>query len=201
MRGRVAIVVASAALLLAAPPADAQIRGVAGPARGWISGFVGRYTDVGNVVDPASGSTWVFAESWAVGAGYSRVLTPGLAIGLDMAWAAPQYERRIDNTAVAAGRATILTPQLSGRFQYGGGVGLAFYLTGAGGTMIYRIPDLGRSDLDLAFYVGTGLEYQTGGRRAFFLEWGRFWAYHEGEGLESNRVNHSLIRLGARFGH
>jgi hypothetical protein len=185
--------------------ADAQIRAVAGPADGWISGFAGRYMEIGNVADPETNSTWIFGEAWAFGAGYHRSLVDGLAVGVDLGIAAPRYERRGPGNIVlpdATGRATIVSPQASGRFNYGGAAaGLAFYLTGAIGSMIYRIPDLDRWDPDLSLYAGTGINYQPSSRRAYFLEWGRYWVYHQGTGLESNRAHHSLIRLGLRFGH
>lgn len=192
------------AIFPAAPAAHAQIRPVAGPVQGWITVNAGRFMDLGAVADPESGSTWVFGESWAFGAGYHRTPIDGLAVGVDLGFAAPRYERRVAGVVPpgASGTATILTPQASGRFNYGGAAaGLAFYLSGAIGAMLYRIPDLERWDPDLSLYAGTGLNYHASGRRAFFLEWGRFWVYHQGDGLESNRTNHSLIRLGARFGH
>jgi hypothetical protein len=189
------------ALLLAATPAAAQIRAVGGPAQHWFSGWTGRYMSMGRVADPASNSVWAFAESWLVGAGYHRSLGPGLHAGIDVSYAAPRYERRVGNQVVADGRATILTPVASGRLNYGGaGPGIAFYLTGAIGAVVYRMPDLDRTDTDFALYAGTGIEYQFDPRRSAYLEWGQYWAYHEGDGLESNRANHSLIRLGLRFG-
>jgi hypothetical protein len=197
---------ASVALLTCALPADAQIRAVQGPPQGWFSGYAGRFMDFGVVLDPdPDGSRWVFGEAWAFGAAYHHVLAPGLVIGADVSYAAPRYERRGLNTNVAipgaAGTAGILTPMASGRFNYGGGgLGVSFYLTGGIGAMIYRIPDLDRWDPDLALNAGTGIEYLTDNRRGLFLEWGRFWVYHQGQGLESNRANHSLIRLGARIG-
>jgi hypothetical protein len=191
------------ALLVFATAADAQIRAVTGPPQGWISTYAGRYMDFGGVDDAESGSRWVFGEAWAFGAAYHHMLAPGLALGADVSYAAPRYQRRVGGAVVPGsdGTAGILTPMASGRFNYGGGgLGVAFYLTGGIGAMIYRIPDLDRWDPDLALHAGTGIEYLSTNRWGLFLEWGRFWVYHQGEGLESNRANHSLIKLGARLG-
>jgi hypothetical protein len=36
--------------------------------------------------------------------------------------------------------------------------------------------------------------------RAVFLEWGRIWGYHEREGIGGGAAQHSVLKLGARFG-
>jgi hypothetical protein len=192
--------VAALLVLVAGSPADAQIRQVQAPPQGWFSASVGRYMDMGNVADPASNSTWVFGEAFAAGVGYHRMIGPGLMLGGIFTAAAPQYQRIIaPGVRVDGGRATLLTPMATGRLNTGGGGGVNFYLTGGAGAFIYRLPDLDRWDPDLALFTGAGLDYAPGGDRAFFVEWGRFWVYHEGEGIETNRAFHSLIRVGARM--
>jgi hypothetical protein len=185
-----------------APAAEAQIRNVQAAPQGWFSVSAGRYLDMGQVADPESGSTWIFGEAFTLGVGYHRDLGPGLSLGGIVTGAMPNYQRVIaPGVRVDGGRATLLTPMVTGRLNTGGGGGgVAFYLTGGAGAFIYRLPDLDRWDPDLALFTGAGLDYAPGGNRAFFVEWGRFWVYHQGEGIESNRAFHSLIRAGMRVG-
>jgi hypothetical protein len=65
--------------------------------------------------------------------------------------------------------------------------------------MMYGIPHLDRWDPDLALRGGGGVEYAATPDLALFLEWNRWWVFHQTEGVRDNTVHHSTLELGMRF--
>jgi opacity protein-like surface antigen len=186
-------------LLAVTTPALAQFGKVQAPPKTTMSVWLGGYLQPGRVKDPASG-TWDFGSTLAGGIGVHRRFGV-LSVGVDASLAPSASFERFDSTGVARGDARMATALLSARLRTGGGGPIGMYLTGGVGTFIYGMPDLDRSwDPDFALHTGAGLEYQVSNSRSVFLEWGRFWTFHQGEGVRSERVNHSQIRAGLRFG-
>ncbi|MBI4544504.1 MAG: hypothetical protein HY703_04855 [Gemmatimonadetes bacterium] len=196
---RTLLLLSALGLLFAAPPAAAQFRQVRRIPETWATVWAGGYHDPGQVTDVTG--RWNFGAALAGGLGVHRRVGPGLALGLEGSFASAPYERE-DSTGVLVdeGQARLVTGLLSGRLRYGGGDAVSLYLTGGAGAFVYGMPELDRWDPDLALLTGAGLEYRAGTSKAFFLEWGRFWAFHQRAGVKSNSTKHSMIRVGARAG-
>jgi hypothetical protein len=191
--------VAALALAVHVPAAWAQDLG----SRNSVGVYAQMYNEIGSFADPDTDSRWVFSDNaFGAGATFQRVLGQGLLLGVDVSYARPSYERQnLDTDAViASGSASILTALATGRFAYGGGGDLGFYLTGGLGTIAYNLEDVGEWNADFALRAGTGLEYRFDPSKTIFLEWGRLWGYHEKEGVSGGRATHSVLKLGARFG-
>jgi opacity protein-like surface antigen len=163
-----------------------------------VGAWVGRYTDTGGVNDPQSGQ-WRFGESFAAGASYNFAVAQPLLIGVETSFASPRYQRSVDNVLVTDDNATFLTLMATGRLLTGGAGPVGFYLKGGAGGFFYRLPDI-ENQSNFAFLTGAGIEYGFDPRRAVHLEWGRFFVFHADEGIETQRIQHSLLRLGLRFG-
>lgn len=188
---------------VASTTAHAQARGTT--SRTWIAAYGLMYTNLSRFFDPGSDSDWVFDDNvLGLGAELQREVTQGLLLGADFSVAWPEYERRLrgESTAIedASGKATVVTAMANGRVATGGATQLGFYLTGAIGTIAYRLEDIGEWNSDFALRAGTGLEYRMAPSRAGYLEWSRIWGYHEKEGLGGGSAQHSVLRLGLRFG-
>jgi hypothetical protein len=191
-----------ALLLLAATavPAAAQFREVQPPPNRWASVWLGGYIDPGRVVDESG--TWTFGSGFAAGLAAHHRVGQGLMLGVDLSLAQVPYERLGPaNLVVGSGDARFATALASGRLRYGGGGDLGVYLTGAGGAFIYHIPDLDRWDPDLALLTGAGLEYAVSRTGSIFLEWGRFFVFHQRQGgVAGNTARHSHLKVGGRVG-
>jgi hypothetical protein len=187
------------ALVLAASAAHAQ-----GPARNWVNVYGLMYTNLSGFTDPGTNSDWVFDDNaFGLGVALQRDVGQGLLLGADFSLARPAYERRTIGGLVipgATGTANVGTAMATGRFAYGGGSDLGFYLSGGIGTIAYNLEDVGGWNADFGLRAGTGLEFRFQPRRAVYLEWGRIWGYHEREGIGGGGQQHSALRLGARFG-
>lgn len=196
----------SATILLAviasigiATPAAAQFGKVETPPKTWISGSVGGFLSPGSVPDISG--TWDFGTAIGGGLGVHRQIGSGLMIGLEGSFAPSKYEIRDSNLEVTSdGSANIVTGLATGRL-YTGGVGMmGMYLTGGAGVLAYRMKGLDRWDPDLALMTGAGLEYRPSQRQAIFIEWGKFWTFHQSDGVQNHTVNHSQLRAGFRIG-
>lgn len=197
------LVLALGLLVTVAATAAAQVRRPDLEPRTWVSAYGLMYTGIARFHDPGTGTDWVFDDNaFGFGADLHREVTTGLLLGVDLSMARPQYARRAPNTqvTVASGTATLGTAMLNGRISYGGLPELGFYLTGGVGTIAYYLEDLEDWNADFALRAGTGLEYRIARRQSLFLEWGRIWAYHEREGVGGGAAQHSVLRLGGRFG-
>jgi|SRR5690606_6179888 len=184
----------------ATTPAAAQFRTIKPAPKTWVTGWVGGYMDPGRVTDAASGN-WHFGSAFAGGLGIHRQVGSGLALGIDASFAPASYERRgADNTLLAEGNARLVTAMISGRLRTGGHDSFGMYLTGGAGAFVYGIPELDRWDPDLALHTGAGLEYRPARDKALFVEWGRYWTFHQKEGIRDNTTKHSQIRIGGRVG-
>jgi opacity protein-like surface antigen len=189
------------ALVLAASAAHAQA-----PAVNWVNVYGLMYTNLSGFADPDTNSEWVFDDNaFGLGVGLQRDFGQGLLLGVDFSLARPAYERRHANTGApipgATGTTNVGTAMATGRFAYGGGADLGFYLSGGIGTIAYNLADVGGWDADFALRAGTGLELKFSPARAIYLEWGRIWGYHQREGIGGGGgQQHSALRLGARFG-
>ncbi len=206
---------ACTALALAAlsTPAAAQQKapaGPAGPARNWASGFVAWYPGVGKFdspVGPESGTAvqhWNFGSGVGIGAAYAHTLGQGLQIGAEGSYV-PSVGVEVTDTGAAlpttGEHAQVGELMATGRIMTGGGAaGLGFYLAGGVGAVFWGMPAPATSATDLGLRTAGGLEYQSNLRRAFFLEWGQFWAFHKHHGVSSNTVKYSQIRGGVRIG-
>jgi opacity protein-like surface antigen len=197
------LLLAAALIVMTAAAADAQMRRPAPTPRTWASGYGLMYTGMSGFHDPGTGSDWVFDDNaFGFGVDLHREITPGLLLGADLSLGRPRYARRVANTqsTIATGTATIGTAMVNGRFSYGGMPELGFYLTGGIGTIAYYLEDLEDWNADFALRAGTGIEYRFAGRQSIFLEWGRIWGYHEREGVGGGAAQHSVLKLGLRFG-
>ena len=170
----------------------------------WITGYAQMYTSLAEFEDPGTSSRWEFGDNtFGFGAAAHYDVSPTITLGLDLGYAAPEYERRdtADSAAlIGSGDAQVFTLLATGRMVSGGSGDLGFYLTGGAGAIAYRLDEFGDTNTDLALRAGTGLEYRWGATRRIFLEWGRLWTFHEKSGLSGGRVQHSALQLGARFG-
>jgi hypothetical protein len=182
---------------------DAQMRragAAAASPSAWVSGYGLMYTGIAGFRDPGTASDWIFDDNaFGFGADLKFEVTTGLLLGVDLSMARPRYARRGPGTDVT-GTATVGTAMLDGRISYGGLPELGFYLTGGLGTIAYYLEDLEEWNADFALRAGTGLEYRVARRQALFLEWGRIWGYHERDGVGGGAAQHSVLKLGLRFG-
>ena len=199
----------TAATLAVAQPAAAQRNGPTGLARNWLSGFVGWYPGIGafdSPVGPESGGAkerWNFGSGVGVGAAYAHVVGQGLQIGAEGSYV-PSVGVEVTDTlgATATGQhAQVGELMATGRIMTGGGAAsLGFYLAGGAGAVFWSMPAPSTSATDFGLRTAGGIEYQGNLRRAFFLEWGQFWAFHKHHGVSSNTVKYSQIRGGVRIG-
>lgn len=201
---KTAAVLSGLALIVASTtPAFAQFETPKTPPDTWVSAWVGGFMNPGRVTDAQSATHWDFGTSLAGGLGIHRNFGRTVSIGLDAGFSPARYEmvpvEGSDATA-AEGTARVVTGMLSGRLRYGGGSALFMYLTGGAGALVYGMPELGRWDPDLALLTGAGLEYRLASSRALFVEWGRYWTFHQSEGVADNSTKHGQIRLGVRTG-
>ena len=194
MAGRVALALLAAAVGGATLPAAAAAQDT------WISGWGGVFMDPGTVRDTDSGTAWDFGTSAVFGVTAQRVFG-SLVAGVEAGYSPLRHEVRDLTTDVllADGRAHLLTTMAVGRLGGGGG-GFFTYLTGGIGAMTYGIPSLDRWDPDLALRGGGGLEYGHSAAVALFLEWNRWWVFHQSEGVDDNTANHAHLELGVRLG-
>lgn len=201
---KAALLLAAALVAATASPAAAQFGKVEAPPKTWVSAWVGGFTNPGRVSDGASDRHWNFGSSFAGGLGAHRRVGSSLVLGLDASFAPAPYElvTRGDEPALAGeGSARVVTAMASGRLRYGGGGSFFMYLTGGAGAMIYGMPELNRWDPDLALLTGAGLEYRPSGDKAIFIEWGRYWTFHQrDQGVSDNSTKHGQLRIGVRTG-
>ncbi len=205
-----ATVMAGTALTLAvAQPAAAQRRGPTGPARNWASGFVAWYPGIGafnSPVGPETGTAqqrWNFGSGFGIGGAYAHVVGQGLQIGAEGSYVPSVGVEVTDTLGVTTPNQHAQVGELmaTGRIMTGGGAaGLGFYLAGGAGAVFWSMPAPATSATDFGLRTSGGLEYQGNLRRAFFLEWGQFWAFHKHHGVSSNTVKYSQIRGGVRIG-
>lgn len=167
-----------------------------------VAGWAGLFLDPGTVVDDESGTRWDFGTGLATGARIQRLFGGSLVVGLDVGYAPLEHEVRAGDGAapLAEGRAHLVTTMVTGRLGAGGGGEFGTYLTGGLGALTYGIPHLERWDSDFAFRAGGGLEYRHSPALALFLEWNRWWALHQTEGVDDNTVRHSTAVLGVNYG-
>jgi hypothetical protein len=167
----------------------------------WFSGWGGMLMNPGSVVDHESATRWDFGSSFMAGAGVKRSIGQGLVAGIDVGYSPARHEVRGLNTGVLLdeGRAHILTGLLTGRLGAGRRSGFGTYLAGGIGVMMYGIPHLDRWDPDLALRGGGGVEYAATPDLALFLEWHRWWVFHQAEGVRDNTVHHGTLEVGMRF--
>jgi hypothetical protein len=198
-----------------APSVEAQNAAV----KNWVSAWAGAVLDPPNLVDPTTGTRWQMGTGLAFGAGLHHQLGQGLMIGLDGSYA-PSIPFEFHNTNSDAllqpkDNAKAATALLSGRLQYGGGASFGIYLNGGVGGFFWGVPTLAPPsanlltcsctpsgshwDGDLGLLTGAGFEYRVALRSALFLEWGRFWVFHQHEAVSSNSIKFTGIKLGARF--
>jgi hypothetical protein len=152
----------------------------------------------------------------AFGGGAHHQLGQGLMIGLDGSFApsVPFEFHHLDTDALLQpkGNAKVASAMLSGRLQYGGGASFGIYLNGGLGGFAWNVPALNSSptclqckpqgshwDTDLGVLTGAGFEYRLAPRTALFLEWGRFWVFHQHEGVSSNSIKFTGLKLGGRM--
>lgn len=197
---KAAALLSTVALLLAAAPASAQFRSVQPEPKTWTSVWLGGYLGPGTVADPQTGY-WDFGSAIGGGIDLHRRVGSSLSIGIETSFAPSSYEIRQPNAGVVGkGKARLVTSMLTGRLRYGGSQNFGMYLTGGAGAFIYGMPELDRWDPDFAFKTGAGLEYRPARNRALFVEWGRYWTFHQKEGVRDNTVQHSDLRAGFRLG-
>ncbi len=197
---KAAVLVSSLAVLGLTTPAAAQFRTVQKPPQTWATAWVGGYLSPGRVADAESGN-WDFGSTFAGGLGLHRQVGRGLVLGLETSYAPASYERSdAEGTLLGEGDARLVTGMLTGRLQTGGGGNFGMYVTGGAGAFVYGMPELDRWDPDLGLSTGAGLEYRPSVNRALFVEWGRYWTFHQKEGVRDNTTKHSQLRAGARFG-
>ncbi|HUG40727.1 MAG TPA: outer membrane beta-barrel protein [Longimicrobiales bacterium] len=187
--------------LIAAGVGGAAFPAAASAQNTWISAWGGIFMDPGTVRDGESGTRWDFGTSPVFGVTAQRVFGGSLIAGLEVGYAPMRHEVRYLTTdsLVADGRAHLLSTMLAGRLGGGGG-GFFTYLSGGIGALTYGIPGLERWDTDPALRGGGGLEYRHTPNLALFLEWNRWWAFHQSEGVDDNTVNHGHLEVGVRFG-
>lgn len=201
---KAALALTFALLAGAATPAAAQFETVEAPPKMWASGWLGGLINPGVVSDGGSNLDWAFGSSFAGGLGLHRHVGQSLALGIDASYAPARYELRPQGdgseTDVTDGRASVYTGMLSGRMRYGGGGSFFMYLTGGAGAMLYDLPDIERRDPDLALLTGAGMEYRPTSDKSLFVEWGRYWTFHQRDGVDDNMTKHGQLRLGVRTG-
>jgi hypothetical protein len=180
----------------------AQFGPVRQPPNQWVTGWVGGNLSPGKIQDHESGTEWAFGSGVGFGGGIHRRVGGSLVLGLEASYSPMRTEiRDLDTSAMTPGTSKVVTALASGRLRYGGGDSFGMYLTGGAGTMMYGVPaPVDRWDPDLALYSGTGVEYRPNDRRAVFVEWGRFWTFHQRDGVQDNTTKSSQLRVGGRMG-
>ena len=170
----------------------------------WLSGWGGIVMDPGTVRDTETGTEWDFGTSAIFGVTAQRVFGNTLIAGLEVGYSPIRHEVSDLTTGLlredGEGRAHLLTTMAVGRLGGGGGGGFFTYLTGGVGAITYGIPSLDVWDTDLALRGGGGLEYRQSQNLALFVEWNRWWAFHQSEGVDDNTVRHSHLEIGVRWG-
>jgi opacity protein-like surface antigen len=199
-----------------APSVNAQ--GVA--PKNWLTISGGAILDPPNLVDPTTNSRWEMGTGTSFGAALHHRFGEGLMIGFDGSYAPSIpfefHDQNSDALLQPKDNAHVASAMLSGRLQYGGGGSLGIYLSGGIGGFFWGVPELAPSaavavacactgtashwDADVGILTGAGLEYKVVQKTALFLEWGRFWVFHEHSGVSSNSIKFTGIKLGARFG-
>lgn len=192
----------STALVLTTLVATLPSAAVAQTPRSWVSAWGGLFMDPGTVVDDESDSRWDLGTSFTVGASFQRLFGGSLLAGVDLAYAPIPYEIQDRDTRqpLESGRGHLITTMATGRLGAGGGGDFFTYLAGGVGAVTYGIPSLDRWDSDFAFRGGGGLEYRHSRTVALFVEWNRWWALHQSEGVDDNTVRHGNLEFGARYG-
>jgi len=182
-----------------ASPAAAQFGTVKSPPKTWITGSVGGFLNPGSV--PDGDGVWDFGSAFSGGIGVHRQIGQGISIGVEGSFAPAKYELRdASKNVVGKGNASIVTGLASARLYTGGTGPVGMYITGGAGVMAYGMKGLDRWDPDLALMTGAGLEFRPSQRQSLFLEWGKFWTFHQQEGVKNSTINHSQLRAGVRFG-
>ena len=196
MAGRITAVLLAAAVGVTTLPAAVAAQNT------WISGWGGVFMDPGTVRDTESGTKWDFGTSAVFGVTAQRVFGSTLVAGVEVGYSPIRHEVRnlATDLLLADGRAHLLTTMAVGRLGAGGGGGFFTYLTGGVGAMTYGIPSLDRWDPDLALRGGGGLEYGHSQSLALFVEWNRWWVFHQSDGVDDNTAKHAHLELGARIG-
>lgn len=166
----------------------------------WVSVWAGVVPDPGTVVDDESGTVWDFGTSFAAGGGVQTLVGNTLLVGLDVGYSPVKHEVRRGGAVEADGRAHLVTTMVTGRLGAGGGGDFGTYLTGGLGAVTYGIPSLDRWDPDFSFRGGGGLEYRHARRVAFFIEWNRWWIFHQSQGVDDSTIRNSNFQFGARYG-
>jgi hypothetical protein len=192
------------------------------PSKNWVTFWGGAYLEPGPIVDPTTGTTWEMGSTFGGGIGLHRQVAQGLVLGVDGSYA-PSVPFKYRRTSTGAGpfrdgNGQLASAVASGRLQYGGGSALGLYLTGGAGGLFWGVPELsqtvicpivapceepagGNFDGDLALLTGAGLEYRMGPRSALFLEWGRWWIFHQrGDEVDDNTNKFTGIKFGGRVG-
>lgn len=167
----------------------------------WVSGWAGAIMNPGTVQDFDSGTQWRFGTTLMAGVGVQRSLGQGLLAGLDLGYSPVRHEVRDLDTGILLdeGRANIVTALLTGRLGATRAAGFGTYLAGGVGAMLYGVPHLDGWDADLALRGGGGVEYAVSRELLLFLEWHRWWVFHQSEGVQDNTVNQGTLEIGARF--
>lgn len=205
-------------LVFGAPSVEAQIGRVSGPVKNWVSGWAGAVLDPPNIADPTTNTRWQMGTGLAFGGGVHHQLGQGLMIGIDGSYApSVPFEFHDINSDVLLQpkqNARIATAMLSGRLQYGGGASFGIYLSGGLGGFFWGVPALTPTqplacacapqgshwDGDVGLLTAPGFEYRAAARTALFLEYGRFWVFHQHEGVSSNSLRFTGIKFGGRVG-
>jgi hypothetical protein len=207
--GATAIGCTALTFAVAQPAAAQQKKGPARPANNWATGFVGWYPGIGafdSPVGPAAGTAfqrWNFGSGVGVGAAYAHIVGQGLQIGAEGSYVPSVGVEVTDTLGVTTPGQSAHVGELmaTGRITTGGGLaGVGFYLAGGAGAVFWGMPAPASSATDVGLRTSGGLEYHGSLRRAFFLEWGQFWAFHKHHGVSSNTVKYSQIRGGVRIG-
>jgi len=167
----------------------------------WVSGWGGAFMNPGTVQDFESGTEWRFGTSFMAGLGLQRSLGQGLVAGLDLGYSPVRHEVHslTGGGQLDEGRAHIVTALLTGRLGATRAAGFGTYLAGGVGAMFYGIPHVDGWDRNLALRGGGGVEYAMSREMVWFLEWHRWWVFHQSEGVEDNTVHHGSLEIGARF--
>ena len=192
---RAGALLALAVCALAGAPAGASAQGT------WLSGWGGFFMDPGTVRDGESNTRWDFGTSPVFGVTLLREIG-GLTAGVEVGYSPLKHEVRDLTTDLLVpggdGRAHLLSTMAVGRLG-GGGAGFFTYLAGGIGALTYGIPVLDRWDSDVALRAGGGVEYRGGGQWSLFVEWNRWWTFHQSEGVDDNTIRHNHLEIGARW--
>lgn len=168
----------------------------------WVSAWGGLFMDPGTVPDDASGTRWNLGTTFTAGTSLQRLIGRSLIAGVDLGYAPVKYQVEELETGrpQESGRGHLVTTMVTGRLGVGGGGDFFSYLGGGIGAVTYGIPSLDRWDPDFAFRGGGGMEYRHSRTVALFVEWNRWWALHQSQGVDDNTVRHGNLQFGARYG-